>query len=294
MKLMIIKTETADLLQNVDKNVSVLAKIAYFFYNEEEKKVFFEEEYVKPDVPMTPKASAVNGITDIDVGLEPDEDGTIKQVPHPKDSKAIKRMLAGILKYKDDKDFYLVGYNTENFDFKVLERALGTEGVFDNVKKIDLYRIMKYLCYTDRGRALVKSGLGDNFLAPESISLQYLKYFFKLYKGRKEVRDFIAESVQNSENGTEIDDIIDILVLFEFVKERVFEGNIKRMEEISNNFIKLDYIPYGYLKNQKIDDIDTNKLLNFIQKVDNDEDLYQTIKENLKEREVDDSLLRKI
>ena len=118
MKLMIFDTETADKLENTNK--SILAEIGYLFVDTDRDKSFFEYSYIKPDVPMSPGASVVNNITNIDVGYEPDADGNLKNVPDSKDSPVFKRFIGGINKYKEYGDFYILGFNIDGFDNEVI------------------------------------------------------------------------------------------------------------------------------------------------------------------------------
>ena len=286
MKFMVFDTETADKLENTDK--SVLAEIGYLFVDTDRDKSFFEYSYIKPEVPMSPGASVVNNITNVDVGYEPDNDGNIKNIPSPTESPVFKRFVGGINKYKEHEDFYVLGFNIDEFDNEVIKRALGYD-IMSQVKRIDLYRLSKYLYFTDEGKNKLPSEMLNNL--PESISLQYLKYYNKLYKDinkikRGEILNVGEEHVKQLEiPHSAFSDIASAYVLFLFYYNNYFEQDVKKMFTISNSPIKLDYFQYGYLKGERIEKQSSNKLLNFLTRTD-DEDLIGTIAEILTERNI--------
>ena len=277
MKLMIFDTETADKPENTDK--SIMAEIGYMFYNSDKNFFFFESEYVKPEVPMAPGASAVNNITNVDVGIEPDINGNLKEVPSASESEVFRRFMGGIRKYEEHEDFYVTGYNIDGFDLEVVNRAAG-ENLFDKAKRIDLYRVAKYLYFTDEGRSIIGKGNFDvEKDLPESISLQYLKHFYKLYHNKEKLKQsgiINKEYLElfNNPHGA-FSDVVDTFVLFKYFEE-VIGLSPEKMKEISNNPILVDYFHYGFQRGERIDATGSIKLLNTLTRTD-DRDLAESI-----------------
>jgi len=276
MKLMIFDTETADKPENTDK--SIMAEIGYMFYDSDKNFFFFESEYIKPEIPMSPGASAVNNITNVDVGIEPDINGNLKRVPLASESEVFKRFMGGIRKYEGHKDFYVTGYNIDGFDLEVVNRA-AKENLFDRVKRIDLYRVAKYLYFTDEGRNVLSDAFDVEKDLPESISLQYLKHFYKLYHNKERLKQsgIINEKyieLFNNPHGA-FNDVVDTFVLFKYFEEEI-ELTPEKMRQISNNPILLDYFHYGFQRGERIDKTGSIKLLNTLART-NDTDLAESI-----------------
>ena len=276
MKLMVFDTETADKLENTDK--SIMAEIGYMFYDSSKNFFFFESEYVKPEIPMSPGASAVNNITNVDVGIEPDINGNIKNIPVALESKVFKRFMGGVKKYENYENFYITGYNIDNFDIEVINRA-AKNNLFEKVKRIDLYRIAKYLYFTDEGRKIVREDFNPEECLPDSISLQYLKHFYKLYHNKEKLKqnNIIGEKYSNLFNKPHgaFSDVVDTFVLFKFFEEN-FNLSPEKMRKISNKPIILDYFHYGFQRGERISATGTIKLLNTLGRTD-DRDLGETI-----------------
>jgi hypothetical protein len=144
---------------------------------------------------------------------------------------------------------------------------------------------MKFLHYSKEGREYLSKYPVKRDYPPESLSLAYLKYYYRLYRDKELLSK--ASSVVGIKKELDVShraqgDVADTLVMLKFANEKL-SLSYEKMFEISENPVEMERIHYGFLKGEKISNVPKNRLLWFLSKVD-DEDLGLSIASSLLRR----------
>jgi len=163
-----------------------------------------------PGVPISFEAMAVHHITpEIIENLE------------PFDKTSVYRNLMEV----NSPDNYIIAHNV-NFDLQ----ALKNEGFINQMIPIDTLQCVKHI-----------------YKNLEKHNLQYLKYFFGLYRTYDEKHlptDYANHPDWLLNAHSSLGDVLDLIMLFNY-KIYNIESNLKELVRLTNEFIPLDSMPGG-------------------------------------------------
>ena len=257
MKNIYIDTETSSLPHERDGNIIVQLSVII----EENKNVDIYTSLCKPSHPIEIEASMKHGITNIDVGLEPDIYNNIKEVPVVTNTTPFKKLIENI----DNSN--IIGFNLP-FHIDVLKRVYDIDK--HNFNRVDMLKITKHLY----GSTLYNSEIEKN--RPKHFSLNYMTYFTPIYK----TLDIVFNNIVDKHNISlkEISGVKDLISLnqltYYYIKK--FNIDINWMAKKSTEPAFIEYFNFGKYKDKKISDVDGGYLEYMSRNID-DEDLKYSI-----------------
>lgn len=224
-----IDTETTGLPEQQSGNI--LIQLAYIVYDlETNSLVMLNEDYNKPENPLTSKAMSMHHIT-------PEMLEDTKPLQQTTTYTVLKSFL------EEHGDEVVICAHNLNFDFQVLERVLD----LSQVRKLDTLKIARMI--NDR-----------QGLVWENCQLQYLKYELKLYQGIKSLTSELGIDKPLSAHDA-MSDIIDLILLVKYFKD-VYKATIPLMVSITEGPpLMLQHMPSGKDKGTKIVDLSYNQLV---------------------------------
>ena len=219
MKTIYLDTETIGTPQDFP-NEDIMFQLSYII---EDSKLTFFNDYMKPKryLEMKPEAMAITSITPEFLEDKPKKEETCYM--------DLKEIL-------ENEECYLIAHNLK-FDLEVLQNS--GININSKVKLIDTIKVFEFL--------------NDKQALPyKQITLQYLKYFYRLDKEER------PKEVQGLSSHDSLNDAFDLYLLVNLVKEK-FRADLDMMLKLNEPFM-LEYIPFGKNRGDKFKDLSYNQL----------------------------------
>lgn len=217
-------TEDPDLKPKED----ILVQLSYVIMTPEGEFITKDRLCKNTGKQLTPRAMSVNFITP-------------EKIEHLQDITAYEEYTF-LKDYIENNKCIAIAHNAP-FDVNVLSRV----GI-DITNKCDIIDTLK-----------IARIINDQLeLVLEQNSLQYLKYYYKLYKHRDKLDKKLNIDVGNTAHNS-LSDVADLLLLFQFIKKE-YSVDDEKLIYLSNNSVLLDYVPNGTNKGKKFSSLSYNQL----------------------------------
>ena len=208
----------------------ILCQLAYLEIKDGKYNLY--DDYTKPKLykEITPGAMSVNKIT-------PEE---LKDKSSKEKTEAWTH-LKDILE-KSEEEVYLVAHKID-FDIEVIKLS-GIKP--NNVKIIDTLKIANY----------VNDNLG---LLLKQSTLQYIKYYYRLYKKRDKLDKILKIDSSNLEAHNAIPDVLDLFLVYKYFIQEM-GATSEELHNLTISNLVLDLVPFGKNRGDRFDSLNYNQL----------------------------------
>jgi len=224
-KVIYLDTETAGFPEHKSftENDELLIQLAYA--TEDNGIMTFQQTYCKNQVDIRTSAMAIHHIT-------PE---MLEDKPYIRNTNEYK-----YLKNEIEEDSYIIAHNAP-FDIGIMKR----EGLdMSNMKVIDTLKIAKFI--------------NDNHQEWESLSLGYLKYWFRLDKYRESFMKAYNLDITLTAHDA-ISDVVDLILLTKKIQKE-YNASLEDMCHITDKPLFLKHVPNGTNRGKLFSELSTNQL----------------------------------
>lgn len=235
MKFIFLDTETARLLNEIkpEENINdIIIQLSYIVIDEDadgfKNPAFIADVKTDPDCTISFTTMTVHHTTQEMLEGRPN----VKKTP---EYKYLKEIV-------ESGEYVFVAHNA-GFDIQVLKMV-----------GIDIRRYCDVID-TLRISEIINDQTG---LQLEMNKLRYLIYYYGLYKKKQKLCDLYGLSDKNTYHEA-ISDILDLILVYLHFKNE-FKATNEHMLYLSNNPVKLKYVPFGSNRGKLFEDLSYNSL----------------------------------